>query len=140
PDLFRAVVSYVGIYDMLRVERSPNGVFNTTEYGSVKDPEQFKALYAHSPYHHVTDGVAYPPLLFLTGDNDGRVAAANAGTMPPRLQAATSPGRPTLLRTSSNAGHGIGRGFSERVASTADVFAFFFSQLGIAYKAASAAR
>src|SRR6202022_4370 len=52
PDLFRAVVSFVGIYDMLRVELDPNGAFNVTEFGSVKDPEQFKALYAYSPYHH----------------------------------------------------------------------------------------
>src|ERR1700737_3668972 len=55
PDLMRAVVSAVGIYDMLRVELAPNGEFNVTEVGTVKDPEQFKALYAYSPYHHVGD-------------------------------------------------------------------------------------
>ena len=49
PDLFKAVVSYVGIYDMLRVERSPNGSFNVTEFGTVKDPDQFRAMYAYSP-------------------------------------------------------------------------------------------
>jgi prolyl oligopeptidase len=65
PDLFRAVVSFVGIYDMLRVELDPNGAFNTTEFGTVKDPEQFKALYAYSPYHHVKNGTAYPAILFL---------------------------------------------------------------------------
>ena len=53
PELF-AVVVHVGIYDMLRVELSPNGTFNITEFGTVKEPEQFKALYAYSPYHHVT--------------------------------------------------------------------------------------
>ena len=41
-----AVASQVGIYDMLRVELAPNGAFNVTEFGTVKDPEQFKALYA----------------------------------------------------------------------------------------------
>src|SRR6059058_6041915 len=56
PDLMRAVVSQVGIYDMLRVELAPNGAFNVTEFGTVKDPEQFKALYAYSPYHGVVDG------------------------------------------------------------------------------------
>src|SRR5213079_2624967 len=56
PDLMRAVVSSVGIYDMLRVELAPNGAFNVTEFGTVRDPEQFKALYAYSPYHHVVDG------------------------------------------------------------------------------------
>jgi len=54
PELFRAVVSHVGIYDMLRVELDPNGAFNTTEFGSVKDRDQFEALFAYSPYHHVT--------------------------------------------------------------------------------------
>ena len=38
PDLFRAVVSSVGIYDMLRVELAPNGAFNVTEFGTVKIP------------------------------------------------------------------------------------------------------
>ncbi len=37
PDLFHAVVSAVGIYDMLRVELAPNGAFNVTEFGTVKD-------------------------------------------------------------------------------------------------------
>jgi len=64
PDLFRAVVSYVGIYDMLRVELDPNGEFNTTEFGTVKDRDQFQALYAYSPYHHVKDGTAYPRFFF----------------------------------------------------------------------------
>ena len=55
PDLARAVVARVGIYDMLRVELDPNGQFNVTEFGTVKDPEQFKALFAYSPYHHVRE-------------------------------------------------------------------------------------
>ncbi len=37
PELFAAVVSHVGIYDMLRVELSPNGAFNVPEFGTVKD-------------------------------------------------------------------------------------------------------
>jgi len=78
PDLFRAVVSEVGIYDMLRVELDPNGAFNTTEFGTVHDPSQFKALYAYSPYHHVQDGTAYPAILFLTGENDHRVNPLNS--------------------------------------------------------------
>jgi len=55
---------------MLRVELSANGAFNIPEFGTVKDEAQFKALYAYSPYHHVMDGVKYPPVLFLTGAND----------------------------------------------------------------------
>ncbi len=73
PEMYRAVVSRVGIYDMLRVEFSPNGAFNVTEFGTVADPVQFKALYAYSPYHHVQDGTQYPAILLTTGDNDARV-------------------------------------------------------------------
>jgi prolyl oligopeptidase len=133
PDLFRAVVSYVGIYDMLRVELDPNGAFNVTEFGSVKDPDQFKALYAYSPYHHVRDGAAYPGILFLTGENDHRVNPMESRKMTARLQAANSSDRPILLRTTSNAGHGIGTALDEEIEQTADVFAFLFDQLGIEY-------
>ncbi|HYM08708.1 MAG TPA: prolyl oligopeptidase family serine peptidase [Terriglobales bacterium] len=131
PDLFRAVVSYVGIYDMLRVELDPNGAFNVTEFGTVKDPDQFKALYAYSPYHHVKDGMAYPAILFLTGENDHRVNPMQSRKMTARLQAATSSGHPTLLRTSSNAGHGIGTAVDEQIEEEADVLSFLFDQLGI---------
>ncbi len=131
PDLFRAVVSHVGIYDMLRVELSPNGAFNVTEFGTVKEPDQFKALYSYSPYHQVKDGTAYPAVLFLTGDNDGRVDPMNSRKMTARMQTATHGGRPVLLRTSANSGHGIGTALDERIEQEADVYAFLFDQLGM---------
>ncbi|MBZ5725412.1 MAG: prolyl oligopeptidase family serine peptidase [Acidobacteriia bacterium] len=131
PELFRAVVSHVGIYDMLRVENFPNGAFNVTEFGTVKEADQFRALYAYSPYHHVKDGADYPAVLFLTGDNDGRVDPMNSRKMTARLQAATHSPRPIFLRTSSSSGHGIGTALDERIAQDADVFAFLFDQLGM---------
>ncbi len=131
PDLFRAVVSSVGIYDMLRVELAPNGAFNVTEFGTVKDPEQFKALYAYSPYHHVADGTKYPSILMTTGANDGRVAPYHSRKMTARLFAANKSENPILLRTSSSAGHGIGTALSERIKQLADIYAFLFAQLGI---------
>jgi prolyl oligopeptidase len=134
PDLFRAVVSFVGIYDMLRVELDPNGAFNITEFGTVKDPEQFKALYAYSPYHHVKDGTAYPAILMPTGENDHRVNPMQSRKMIARLQAADSSGHPILLRTSS-AGHGFGTALDERIEENADVFSFLFNQLGVQYSA-----
>ncbi len=96
PELMRAVVSFVGIYDMLRVELAPNGAFNVTEFGTVKDPEQFKALYAYSPYHHVVDGTKYPSILFMTGANDGRVAPYHSRKMVARLDEANKSANPIL--------------------------------------------
>jgi prolyl oligopeptidase len=134
PELFRAVVGHVGIYDMLRSEQHPNGVFVVTEYGTVKDLDQFKAIYAYSPYQHVRDGIAYPAVFLLTGENDGRVDPANTKKMAARLQAATTSKRPVLLQVTSDAGHGIGSGLSKAMERVADVYAFLFEQLGVDYQ------
>jgi prolyl oligopeptidase len=131
PDLFRAVVSQVGIYDMLRVELDPNGSFNITEFGTVKDPAQFKALNAYSPYHNVKDGTAYPAILMMTGENDGRVNPMQSRKMTARMQAANPNGRPVFLRTSAESGHGQGSALSVRIEEYADYLSFLFDQLGM---------
>ena len=135
PELFRAVVAHVGIFDMLRVELDANGSFNITEFGTVKDPAQFQALAAYSPYHRVKDGVKYPAVFLLTGENDGRVNPANSRKMAARLQAATASDRPVLLRVSSSSGHGIGTALNERIAQQADIYAFLFDELGMTFTA-----
>ncbi len=134
PDLIRCVVSFVGIYDMLRVELSTNGAFNIPEFGTVKNPDHFRAMYAYSPYHNVRDGVAYPPTLFLTGENDPRVDPMQSRKMTARLQAATGSEAPILLRTSADSGHGGDTALSERIEQTVDVDAFLFYFLGVEYR------
>ncbi len=131
PELFRAVVSHVGLYDMLRVERTPNGAFNVTEFGTVKDAGQFKALHTYSPLHQVQDGKAYPAVLLTTGEHDGRVEPWMSYKMTAQLQAASVGGHPILLRVASDAGHGIGTSLSSAIEQDADVFAFLFAQLGM---------
>jgi prolyl oligopeptidase len=129
PELYRAVVSRAGIYDMLRFELDPNGLFNTTEFGSVKDPEQFKALYSYSPYHHVKDGTAYPAIFMYTGETDGRANPAHSRKMIARLQAATGSATPVYLSINSHSGHGFGSALSIRVNQSADAYSFLFDQL-----------
>ncbi len=131
PELYGAVVSHVGIYDMLRVELTPNGAFNVTEFGSVKDPAQFDALYAYSPLHRVIDGTRYPPVLLTTGINDGRVDAWQSLKMAARLQAANPAGKPVLLRVAGDAGHGQGMSLSSAIELDTDTFAFLFDSLGM---------
>ena len=131
PELVRAVVSMVGIYDALHWEEQPNGAFNVTEFGSVKDADQFRALYAYSPYNNVKDGVGYPAVLLTAGENDGRVAPYESRKMAARLQAATSSSRPILLRTEAAAGHGIGTALATRIEENADVFAFLAGELAM---------
>ncbi len=137
PRAFRACGSFVGIYDMLRVELSPNGAFNVTEFGTVRDPDQFRAFSAYSPYHHVVDGTRCPPILFLTGANDPRVEPGHSRKMAARRQAA-DPAGTILLRTTAAAGHGLDSPLRERVAADADVFAFPFDALDVKFRPGSA--
>jgi prolyl oligopeptidase len=137
PVLARAVVSAVGIYDMMRVELDPNGAFNITEFGTVKDPAQFKALYAYSPLHHVKKGTAYPAVLMLTGANDGRVNPLNSRKFAAALQAANASDKLILLRTSKTSGHGIGSSLDERIFEQTDQLMFLFDQLGMSAEAAA---
>jgi prolyl oligopeptidase len=132
PGLYGAVVSQVGVYDMLREELSPNGLFNTTEYGTVKDTAQFRALKAYSPYHNVHDGTQYPATLLLTGANDPRVVPSNSFKFAARLQASGTT-RPILLRTSMTTGH-IGTPLNARNEEAADIYSFLFEQLGLLYR------
>ena len=131
PQLARVAVAHVGMYDMLRVELDPNGAFNIPEFGTVTDAAQFQALYAYSPYHRVMDGTPYPSVFLLTGEKDGRVNPAHSRKMAARLQEASGSDNPVLLRISSDSGHGMGTSLAERIAETADVFAFLFQQLGL---------
>lgn len=133
PDLFGACVSYVGIYDMLRVELDPNGEFNITEFGTVKNPEHFKALKAYSPYHNVKPNSDYPAIMFLTGDHDGRVNPYQSRKMTALMQNSTSSGKPILLRTSARAGHGGGTALNDLIERETDAWSFIVNQLGVEF-------
>lgn len=132
PDIARAVIAAVPVMDSLRAETTPNGRFNTPEYGTVEDPEMFTALLAYSPYHNVVDGTAYPAVLLTAGQNDTRVNAWHAKKMTARLQQATSSNRPVLLRLES-AGHLAGS-LDQVIDETTDQHAFLFDQLGLGYR------
>ena len=129
PQKMKAVVALVGIFDSVRAERAPNGEFNITEFGTVKDKAQFHAIHAYSPYHRVKAGTRYPAVLLTAGENDPRVPAWHSRKMAAALQAAQAGDAPILLRTSKTAGHGAGTSMSERIGDLAHVMAFFLWQL-----------
>jgi len=131
PDLFGAAIDAVPVSDGMRMEFSENGVPNIPEFGSVKTEEGFKALYAMSSYHWVKDGTSYPAVLLTTGINDPRVDAWQAGKMAARLQAATSSGKPVLLRIDYDAGHGIGSTKKQAYEERADVITFLLWQFDV---------
>jgi len=132
PDLARAVVAAVPVLDSLRSETTVNGGYNTTEFGTVEDPEMFAALLAYSPYDHVVDGTGYPAVLLTAGEYDTRVDAWHAKKMTARLQAATSSDRPVLLRM--EAGGHLAGSLDQTVEETTDLHAFLFDQLGVGFR------
>jgi prolyl oligopeptidase len=131
PELFGAALIRVGDSDSLRSELMASGPANIPEFGTVKEPDGFKALYAMDAYQHVKPGTAYPAVLLTTGVNDPRVAPWQAAKMTARLQASSNSGKPVLLRVDYDAGHGLGSTKSQRDAELADEFAFLLWQLGI---------
>ena len=130
PELFAAAVYEVGMLDAVRSEDSANGITNISEFGTVKDPSEFKALLEMSTYHQIKDGTAYPGVLLVHGMNDPRVDVWNSAKTAARLQAASSSGRPTLLRLDPQAGHGVGSTASQADAENADIQAFLLWQTG----------
>jgi len=132
PDLYQAVICWHPLLDMLRYDQFMEAQFWVSEYGAAKDPEQFKWLYAYSPYQHVKQGVKYPAVLFMTGDGDTRVAPLHARKMAALLQADTGSDRPILLRYELKAGHSGGRSVTQDIGDSVDELSFLFWQLGVA--------
>jgi prolyl oligopeptidase len=136
PADYRAVVSVVGIYDMLRSELWPNGEYNTFEFGTVTKANEFAWLYGYSPLHHVRPGTPYPAVLLITGENDPRVAPWQSRKFAAALQKASTSLQPILLITRRNEGHGVTSSFSQRVGNTGAELSFFAEELGLAPAAA----
>lgn len=132
PDLFAAVIPAVGALDMLRMETTANGVPNIPEFGSTKTEAGFKALLAMSTYDNIKANTPYPAVLLTHGVNDPRVEVWESTKAAARLMAATSSGKPVLMRLAYDAGHGIGNTKKQQLEERADMFAFFLWQMGVA--------
>jgi len=131
PDLFKAVACAVPLLDMVRYHLFGLGKLWIPEYGSAENEAEFKALYAYSPYHHVTKGTAYPAVLMLSADSDDRVDPVHARKMTAALQAASSSGEPILLRIERQASHGGADLIRQTVEQNADTYAFLMHELGM---------
>jgi prolyl oligopeptidase len=141
PEMFGAALIRVGDSDSLRSETMASGPANIPEFGTVAEADGFKALFAMDAYQHVKPNAPYPAVLLTTGVNDPRVSPWQAAKMAARLQAATSSGKPVLLRVDYDAGHGIGSTKSQRDIELADELSFLFWQLGVTgYAPTSAAK
>ncbi len=131
PDLFAAALPAVGVMDMLRFHKFTAGRFWIDDYGSADDPEQFKALFAYSPYHNLKPGTAYPATLVTTADTDDRVVPGHSFKFAARLQEYHQGAGPVLIRIETRAGHGAGKPTEKIIEEVADQWAFLAKVLGM---------
>jgi prolyl oligopeptidase len=127
PDLFAVALPVVAVSDLLRLgvgSKRPQ-LDHAQEFGTVTDPGDFRAMLAISPYQHITPGTRYPAVLAMTGINDDNVPPWQVAKLVARLQAATTSGKPVLLRVNWSAGHDGG-------GSPVDRYSFMLWQMGIA--------
>ena len=132
PADYRAVVSFVGEYDMLRAEVWPNGEYGTYEAGTVTNAAEFAWINAWTPLQHVRPGTAYPAVLLMTAENDPRVAPWQSRKFAAALQKANASPRPILLITRRGEGHGVTSSSSQRAGNTGAELSFFAEELGLA--------
>jgi prolyl oligopeptidase len=129
PDLFAAVVDGVGWSNPLRYVVEQDGYGEEPEWGAINDPAGYRALKSIDSYQAVQDGTPYPAVLLTTGVTDPRVAPFHVAKMAARLQAATTSGKPILLRVDFDAGHGFGSTRAQQDREAADTYAFLLWQL-----------
>ncbi len=131
PDLFGAAIPAVGVMDMLRFQEFTAGRFWVDDYGSSENPEEFKALYAYSPYHNIQAGAEYPAVLVTTADTDDRVVPGHSFKYAAALQKAQGGDRPVLIRIETRAGHGAGTPTEMIIDDYADRWAFLVKNLNM---------
>jgi len=110
PELFGAALPGVGVMDMLRYHTaSANAYAWSSDYGTVEDADQFRALAAYSPVHNLKPGRCYPPTLVTTADHDDRVVPWHSFKFAAALQHAQDCANPVIIRIETRAGHGAGK-------------------------------
>ncbi|MDC1276721.1 prolyl oligopeptidase family serine peptidase [Algibacter sp.] len=130
PDLFVAGAPMVGAMNTVRMEETPNGPVNTPEFGTVKDPKEFKALLEMDSYHQIQNSTNYPAMLITAGINDPRVIAWQPSKFAAKLQAANTSDKPILFLTNFEGGHGGGTKLTRTIDEFAGLFSFFYWQSG----------
>jgi prolyl oligopeptidase len=131
PDLFGACLPAVGVMDMLRFHKFTAGRFWVDDYGSADNEDEFKAIYAYSPYHNLKKGTSYPATMITTADTDDRVVPGHSFKFAAMLQECNKGPNPMLIRIETKAGHGAGMPTAKILDEVADQMGFLFKNLGM---------
>ena len=131
PDLWKAVAAGAAVTDMARFHTAHGGRHWIADYGSPEDSNDLDFLMQYSPYHMLPEKIEAPAVLTVVPDNDDRVAPWHSYKMHAAWLAANVSENPILLRGEEQAGHRGSSVTSRTIARYADIWAFFFWQLGL---------
>jgi prolyl oligopeptidase len=131
PDLWKAVIAGAPVTDMARFHTAHGGRHWVADYGSPEDSGDLDFLMQYSPYHKLPQKIDAPAILTVVPDNDDRVAPWHSYKMHAAWLAANVSNSPILLRREEHAGHRGNPAASRTIARYADIWAFFFWQLGL---------
>ncbi len=126
PDLFRVVLCGEPLTDMIRFPLFGEGGIG--EYGDPNEADDFRALYAYSPYHHVDESTSYPAILITAAASDERADAMHARKLAAALQH-SSRGGPVLLRVDWDSGHLGSDSLALEIEKRAEMYAFAASAM-----------
>lgn len=129
PDLFKAAIPQVGVYDLLRFHLYTVGWGWIPEYGDPDNPSDRQYLAAYSPYHNVKRG-QYPSILLTTADHDDRVVPLHSYKFFAKLKEANQGPNPLLLRVYKNSGHGGGN-FEQQLQEKGEILSFLHRELNM---------
>jgi prolyl oligopeptidase len=129
PDLFGAVATDAGLFDMARFPRFTAGPTWVPEFGSPDRAADLRALLAYSPLQNVRPSTRYPATLICAGEQDSEIVASHSLKFAAALQAAQSGSAPILLRVEPDAGDGAPTPISTQIAASADRLVFLMNAL-----------
>jgi prolyl oligopeptidase len=126
PQLFGAIVSQVPLLDMRRYHELLAGASWMAEYGDPREPDEWEYLRPFSPYHNVSAGQQYPPVLLITSTRDDRVHPGHARKMVARL---LEHGHDVSYYENIEGGHGAAADNEQRALKWALVLEFLWQKL-----------
>ncbi len=126
PDLFGAIVAQVPLFDMRRYHQLLAGASWMAEYGDPDIAEEWAFIEGFSPYHNVSEEVAYPKLLVTTSTRDDRVHPGHARKMVARMR---DMGHDVLYYENVEGGHAGAADNSQRAFMWALAYRFLWESL-----------
>ena len=131
PDLFGAAVINYPTLDQVRYVEFGSAKSWIPEFGTPDDPDDFKALYAYSPYHNLKEGTCYPPTWTQVGDKDDTTTPMHGYKFTAAMQAAQGCDNPVLLKIAWGAGHSSGLTPEQSRETLAEELAFLIKVLDV---------